>query len=86
MRPFEYISPGSLDEALEAMVEHAPHLKPLAGGTDLLVDLKHTSDGPNVVMDIGQGHRAYGRYAKETGLNPTRLFPPEPGRGSRSAW
>ncbi len=34
---------------------------------------------PNVVvMDIGQGHRAYGRYAKETGLNPTRLFPPEP--------
>jgi hypothetical protein len=25
----------------------------LAGGTDLLVDRKHTPNGPQVVMDIG---------------------------------
>lgn len=52
MRSFEYIAPGSLDEALDAMTQHAPRLKPLAGGTDMLVDLKHTPDGPEVVMDI----------------------------------
>ena len=53
MRSFEYIAPGSLDEALEAMMRHAPHVKPLAGGTDLLVDLKHTLNGPQVVLNIG---------------------------------
>lgn len=52
MRSFEYVAPGSLDEALDAMTQHAPHLKPLAGGTDMLVDLKHKPDGPKVVMDI----------------------------------
>lgn len=51
MRSFEYIAPGSLGEALDAMTQHA-QLKPLAGGTDMLVDLKHTPDGPQVVMDI----------------------------------
>ena len=34
---------------------------------------------PNVLaMSIGQGHAAYGRYAKETGANPVRLFSPKP--------
>ncbi len=52
MRSFEYVVPGSLDEALETMKEHAPHLKPLAGGTDLLVELKNNLNGPQVVMDL----------------------------------
>jgi anaerobic selenocysteine-containing dehydrogenase/Fe-S-cluster-containing dehydrogenase component len=29
------------------------------------------------VMAIGQGHRAYGRYAEGQGLNPVALLPPE---------
>ncbi|MBU0985624.1 MAG: hypothetical protein KKH68_00090, partial [Proteobacteria bacterium] len=33
---------------------------------------------PNVlVMGIGQGHAAYGRYAQKMGLNPIQLFSPE---------
>jgi anaerobic selenocysteine-containing dehydrogenase/Fe-S-cluster-containing dehydrogenase component len=31
-----------------------------------------------VVMHIGQGHTAYGRYAQGQGVNPLRLMPPEP--------
>jgi molybdopterin-containing oxidoreductase family iron-sulfur binding subunit len=34
---------------------------------------------PNVVvMPIGQGHRAYGRYARDTGINPFELLSPDP--------
>jgi len=34
---------------------------------------------PNVVvMDIGQGHRSYGRYAENTGLDPVLLLSPKP--------
>ena len=53
MKSFEFVTPTSLDEAFEVMARHAPHLKPLAGGTDLLVDLKHTQNGPKVIMDLG---------------------------------
>lgn len=52
VKSFEYIAPGSLDEALGAMARHAPDVKPLAGGTDLLVDLKHTPNDPRLVMDL----------------------------------
>ncbi|UCF34353.1 MAG: xanthine dehydrogenase family protein subunit M [Phycisphaerales bacterium] len=31
---------ASLDQASDALVRYAPHVRPLAGGTDLLVDLK----------------------------------------------
>lgn len=54
MRSFEYIAADSLGDALQALAEHAPHVRPLAGGTDLLVDLKHTLNGPQVVVDIGR--------------------------------
>jgi molybdopterin-containing oxidoreductase family iron-sulfur binding subunit len=30
-----------------------------------------------LVMGAGQGHEAYGRYAREMGLNPTVLLPPD---------
>ena len=32
-----------------------------------------------VVMNIGQGHTAYGRYAQDIGLNPITILPPETG-------
>jgi len=36
-----------------------------------------------LVMEIGQGHAAYGRYARGTGLNPYRILPfdPDPATG-----
>src|SRR5665811_1878964 len=64
VRSFDYITPGSLAEALEAMARHAPHVRLLAGGTDLLVDLKHTVDGPEVVIDLS-------RISELRGINKT---------------
>ncbi len=40
MRPFAYFSPGSLDEALETFRREGEGGRPLAGGTDLVVQLK----------------------------------------------
>lgn len=57
MKTFEYLAPSTLDEALDALSKHAPDCKLLAGGTDLLVDLKHTLEGPSVVIglnDVGE--------------------------------
>jgi molybdopterin-containing oxidoreductase family iron-sulfur binding subunit len=31
-----------------------------------------------LVMEIGQGHASYGRYARNTGLNPFRILPDDP--------
>lgn len=31
----------------------------------------------SAIMSIGQGHEAFGRYAKSMGVNPLRLLPPE---------
>ncbi len=53
MRSFEYLAPSSLNELLEVMGDRAPNFKLLAGGTDLLVDLKHGPSGPKLVMDLG---------------------------------
>ena len=52
MKSFEYSAPHSLSEVLEAMAQHQPSLKLLAGGTDLLVDLKHGPNGPEFVVDL----------------------------------
>lgn len=68
MKSFEFLTPRSLDEALEFMTRHVPHLKPLAGGTDLLVDLKHTQNGPRVVMDLRHVPELRGIEETPTGL------------------
>ncbi|HWQ58032.1 MAG TPA: FAD binding domain-containing protein, partial [Clostridia bacterium] len=40
MRHFAYLIPRTLSEALLMMHEHAGHIRPLAGGTDLMVELR----------------------------------------------
>jgi CO/xanthine dehydrogenase FAD-binding subunit len=50
--PFTYFRPGTLDELLALMREHAPHARLLAGGTDLLVGLRSEREGPSVVIDL----------------------------------
>jgi carbon-monoxide dehydrogenase medium subunit/xanthine dehydrogenase FAD-binding subunit len=41
MQRFSYLSPKTLGEALAAMHEHAGHIRPLAGGTDLMIELRN---------------------------------------------
>ena len=52
MRPFKVFSAQDSRQAVALLAEHAPSVKILAGGTDLLVELKASTDGPAVVVDI----------------------------------
>lgn len=49
---FEYFRPGSVEEAVSLLFEHGPQLNVLAGGTDLLVKIKHKAIHVSKVMDI----------------------------------
>ncbi|MEM2005075.1 MAG: xanthine dehydrogenase family protein subunit M [Zestosphaera sp.] len=48
----EYIRVSNLDEALQLLSQYGPEAKILAGGTDLLVDLKVGRCRPKVILDM----------------------------------
>ena len=52
MKPFEYQAPTSVGEAVALLADFGPRAKPLAGGTDLLVQLRRGLFGPDVLVDI----------------------------------
>ncbi len=49
---FEIEIPNSLEEALKLLHTHQTNCKLLAGGTDILVDLRHRLIRPNVIIDV----------------------------------
>jgi CO/xanthine dehydrogenase FAD-binding subunit len=49
----DVLSPRSLDEALRVRSEH-PDAVPIAGGTDLMVDLNFDRRRPEVVLNLGE--------------------------------
>ncbi len=51
---FEYELPSSLREALRMLDEYGPDAKVLAGGTDLVVQMKMGRSAPRVVVDISK--------------------------------
>lgn len=53
MRPFDYVAPLSIDEAVHALTQGGAGARILAGGTDLLVELKEASAGPSMLVDVG---------------------------------
>ena len=52
MRRFEMILPGSVKECVQALAEHGAAAKLVAGGTDLLPQLKNHLLKPGVVVDL----------------------------------
>lgn len=50
--PFEILRPASLDEALRALAAN-PGARLLAGGTDLLVNLRRGIGSPGLLIDLG---------------------------------
>jgi carbon-monoxide dehydrogenase medium subunit len=52
MRPFEYAAPTSTKEAVALLAEHGDRAKVLAGGTDLIVDLKHKPGNVQLLVDV----------------------------------
>lgn len=52
--PFEYVSPGSLEEALKFLDEHGDESRVLAGGHSLIPLMKLRAIRPKYVVDIGR--------------------------------
>ena len=52
MRPFRYARPNDLSDALRLLAEHGPDARVLAGGTDVLVRLRHGHMRPGIVVDV----------------------------------
>jgi CO/xanthine dehydrogenase FAD-binding subunit len=52
MKDFEYYAPGSLDEALSLMEGRGRNAMVLAGGTDLIVQMKYGRVHPAVLIDV----------------------------------
>lgn len=51
---FELHTPGSLDQAVHLLAEAGPDARPLAGGTNLIVDLRSRRHCPPVLVDISR--------------------------------
>jgi CO/xanthine dehydrogenase FAD-binding subunit len=52
LTPFEYVRPASVDDVVRLLEAHGPAAHLLAGGTDLLVRLRHGHLRPRVVIDL----------------------------------
>ena len=56
MKPFGYVAAMDVKHAIALLAEHGTAAKILAGGTDLLVELKDTQRPPGIVVDISRAH------------------------------
>lgn len=68
MRPFEYAAPTSTKEAIALLAEHGDRAKVLAGGTDLIVDLKHKAGNVQLLVDVTTIPELLGIEETEEGL------------------
>jgi CO/xanthine dehydrogenase FAD-binding subunit len=51
--PVEVLLPSTLDQALGTLAEH-PHARPIAGGTDLMVELNRGDERPEAILDVSR--------------------------------
>ena len=54
MKPFGYVAARDAQHAIALLAEHGAAAKILAGGTDLLVELKATQRPPGIIVDISR--------------------------------
>jgi CO/xanthine dehydrogenase FAD-binding subunit len=54
MRAFELVTARDCQHAVALLAEHAPSAQILAGGTDLLVELKSATRVPRVIVDVSR--------------------------------
>lgn len=54
MRSLDYIAPESAAAAVQLLSEHGETASPLAGGTDLVVDLKHAPGDVQLLVDVSR--------------------------------
>jgi carbon-monoxide dehydrogenase medium subunit len=68
VRPFDYLAPETVEEAVLALTENSPDARALAGGTDILVDLKHDSVSAAVLVDLTRISECRGIEETDDGL------------------
>jgi carbon-monoxide dehydrogenase medium subunit len=68
MRAFEFFAAKDASDAVALLAQHGPSVKVLAGGTDLLADLKFSSHTPQVVVDISRADDLRGIQMTDQGL------------------
>ena len=54
MKPFECITATDVQHAVELLARNGTDARPLAGGTDLLVDLKTANRAPRLLVDLSR--------------------------------
>ena len=52
MQPFAYAAPSTVEEAVEILTKHGDKARPMAGGTDLLVQVRGGRFDLDVVVDV----------------------------------
>ena len=80
MPQFDYVAPASVDEAIKALMG-APEARVLAGGTDLIVQMRAGRVRPGAVVDVK-------RIPGAVGVSVTLIGHAETGRlwQSRRFW
>ena len=68
MKAFEFVAAGNSREAVALLAQHGAAARVLAGGTDLLADLKSSPHVPSVVVDISRAADLKGIAVTEHGL------------------
>jgi CO/xanthine dehydrogenase FAD-binding subunit len=71
MKPFEFFAAKDSNHAVTLLAQHATKakVKIIAGGTDLLADLKFSAHGPDVVVDISRADDLKNITITEQGLS-----------------
>ena len=52
MEPFEFVTPSSIDEAVKVLASNGDKAQMIAGGTDILVQMRAGRRTPSVVVDV----------------------------------
>jgi carbon-monoxide dehydrogenase medium subunit len=52
MRPFTYVTPKSLDEAISLHESHGERARYIAGGTDILIKIKEKKVSPDYLISL----------------------------------
>ncbi len=68
MKPFGFIAAKTAAEAVALLAEHGGAARIVAGGTDLLADLKSAADTPGVLIDISRVEELRGIALTNEGL------------------
>jgi carbon-monoxide dehydrogenase medium subunit len=51
---FEFLSPNSIEEAISLLAKHGPEAKLIAGGTDLISEMRWGEWQPQYVVGLGR--------------------------------